>query len=145
MAFVRTMARQMGHGVERTDVNLALRKWWKLGYTHQNGLVRPCSGGFVCVCVLGVGLARGPWVVGRSRGAWVVVHLTIHVSIDRLTTTTTQTYSTPPNFQQITKTLSPFEQKIVSPMLEDAPAKVRPPFHLYRPLSCVRGLVRAHR
>lgn len=40
MAFVRSVARQMAHGVERTDVNLALRKWWKLGYTRQNGLVR---------------------------------------------------------------------------------------------------------
>lgn len=42
MAFVRSVARQMGHGLERTDVNLSLRKWWKLGYTRQNGLV---SGG----------------------------------------------------------------------------------------------------
>lgn len=40
MAFVRSVARQMGHGLERTDVNLSLRKWWKLGYTRQNGLVR---------------------------------------------------------------------------------------------------------
>lgn len=40
MAFVRTAARQMGHGLERVDVSLSLRKWWKLGYTRQNGLVR---------------------------------------------------------------------------------------------------------
>lgn len=40
MAFVRTAARQMGHGLERVDVNLSMRKWWKLGYTRQNGLVR---------------------------------------------------------------------------------------------------------
>ena len=46
MAFVRTAARQMGHGLERVDVSLSLRKWWKLGYTKQNGLVR--SGGGVC-------------------------------------------------------------------------------------------------
>ena len=39
MAFVRTMARQMGHGVQRIDVTLALRKWWALGFTKQNGLV----------------------------------------------------------------------------------------------------------
>lgn len=62
MAFVRTAARQMGHGLERVDVSLALKKWWTLGYTKQNGLV--------------------------------------------------------------TKTLSPFEQKIISPMFDDAPAKV---------------------
>jgi len=40
MAFVRTAARQMGHGLERVDVSLSMRKWWKLGYTRQNGLVR---------------------------------------------------------------------------------------------------------
>ncbi len=40
MAFARSVARQMGHGLERVDVSLSLRKWWKLGYTRQNGLVR---------------------------------------------------------------------------------------------------------
>lgn len=39
MAFARSVVRQMGHGLERVDVNLSLRKWWKLGYTRQNGLV----------------------------------------------------------------------------------------------------------
>lgn len=39
MAFVRTLARRMGHGVERADVSLSLRKWWKNAYHHQNGLV----------------------------------------------------------------------------------------------------------
>ncbi|GAB5033535.1 Hypothetical protein NocV09_01400690 [Nannochloropsis oceanica] len=62
MAFVRTAARQMGHGLERVDVSLSMRKWWKLGYTRQNGL--------------------------------------------------------------ITKTLSPFEQRIITPMLDDAPTKI---------------------
>lgn len=55
MAFVRSMARQMAHGVERSDVNLALRKWWKLGYTRQNGLVRACV---FCVCGWGGGWLR---------------------------------------------------------------------------------------
>lgn len=110
MAFVRSMARQMGHGLERTDVSLSLRKWWKLGYTRQNGLVRAClgvrRGGDGCVYVKVMGLGMGEVCVEPVR----CVRLSTLMCHNCLQ-------------QQITKTLSPFEQRIVSPMFEDAPAK----------------------
>lgn len=82
MAFVRSVARQMAHGVERTDVNLALRKWWKLGYTRQNGLVRAAVVLVWCMCG---GMAAGDGFVEsrqEDRGELCVLSMHSCRSID---------------------------------------------------------------
>jgi len=57
----------MAHGVERVDVSLSLRKWWKLGYTRQNGLVRDHTH------TTGRGGGRvGEWKGGRNGGSMVL-------------------------------------------------------------------------
>ena len=39
MAFIRSLPLRFARILERADVNLAMRKWWKLGYHKQEGAV----------------------------------------------------------------------------------------------------------
>jgi hypothetical protein len=97
MAFIRSLPLRFARNLERADVNLAMRKWWKLGYHKTEGVVsKP-------------GRRRGKDSTSQSQ---------------RVPTTLTSLRFSSPLSMQITQTLSPFEQQIIAPLFENFPYKL---------------------
>jgi len=102
MAFIRSLPLHFANNLERAEVSLAMRKWWKLGYHKQDGVVskpgRREEGG------------------GKDSTSQITVyplHTHFPPSLSR----------TLPASMQITQTISPFEQQIVAPLFENFPFK----------------------